>query len=253
MFIDTHMHISNDFGTSPDLFVENAIGAKVELLIASFCEKEDLELSTIFVEKYKNLYACVGYHPEVSNKIVEKDYEMLEKIIKDNPKIVAIGEIGLDYYWEKENKEKQREVFRKQLVLAQKFHLSVVIHSRDAINETYEILKEFKGVKGVIHCFSGSLEMAKKFIDLGYYLGIGGVVTFKNSKLGNVIRDLPLTRILLETDSPYLAPEPVRGTVNESKNIPYIAKKIADFMDISIEEVADITSENAMQLFDLTH
>lgn len=253
MFIDTHTHIGNDLGTSPDLFVENAKQAGVKYLIASFCEKEDLLLSTEFVDKYKNLYACVGYHPEISNKIVDKDYEILEETIQKNPKIVAIGEIGLDYYWEKDNKETQREVFRKQLELAEKLHLPVVIHSRDAMNETYEILKEFKGVKGVIHCFSGSLEMAKKFIDLGYYLGIGGVLTFKNSKLGSVVEQLPLTSLLLETDSPYLAPEPVRGTTNESKNIPYIAKKIADLKGISIEEVGTVTTKNAMQLFDLTN
>lgn len=253
MFIDTHTHIGNDFGTSPDLFVKNAKQAGIKYLIASFCEKEDLLLSTEFVDKYKNLYACVGYHPEISNKIVDKDYEILEETIQKNPKIVAIGEIGLDYYWEKDNKETQREVFRKQLELAEKLHLPVVIHSRDAMNETYEILKEFKGVKGVIHCFSGSLEMAKKFIDLGYYLGIGGVLTFKNSKLGSVVEQLPLTSLLLETDSPYLAPEPVRGTTNESKNIPYIAKKIADLKGISIEEVGTVTTKNAMQLFDLTN
>ena len=253
MFIDTHTHIGNDFGTSPDLFVENAKNADVQYLIASFCEKDDLLLSTKFVDKYKNLYACVGYHPEVANKIVDKDYEILEDVIRKNPKIVAIGEIGLDYYWNKDNKEKQREVFRKQLELAEKLHLPVVIHSRDAINETYEILREFKEVKGVIHCFSGSLEMAKKFIDLGYYLGIGGVLTFKNSKLGGVIEEIPLTNLLLETDSPYLAPEPVRGTTNESKNIPYIAKKIADIKQIPLEEVAEVTTRNAIQLFDLSN
>lgn len=253
MFIDTHTHIGNNFGISPDLFVENAKEVGVHSLIASFCEKEDLLLSTEFVDKYRNLYACVGYHPEISNKIVDKDYEILEETIQKNPKIVAIGEIGLDYYWNKDNKEKQREVFRKQLELAEKLHLPVVIHSRDAINETYEILKEFKEVKGVIHCFSGSLEMAKKFIDLGYYLGIGGVLTFKNSKLGSVVEQLPLTSLLLETDSPYLAPEPVRGTTNESKNIPYIAKKIADLKGVPMEEVARVTSMNAMQLFDLSN
>lgn len=253
MFIDTHTHIGNNFGISPDLFVENAKEVGVHSLIASFCEKEDLLLSTEFVDKYRNLYACVGYHPEISNKIVDKDYEILEETIQKNPKIVAIGEIGLDYYWSKDNKEKQREVFRKQLELAEKLHLPVVIHSRDAINETYEILKEFKEVKGVIHCFSGSLEMAKKFIDLGYYLGIGGVLTFKNSKLGSVVEQLPLTSLLLETDSPYLAPEPVRGTTNESKNIPYIAKKIADLKGVPMEEVARVTSMNAMQLFDLSN
>lgn len=250
MFIDTHMHIGDDFGVEPDLYVKNASDAQVEVLIASFCEKDDIMLSTKFVEKYKNLYACIGYHPEVSNKIVEKDYETLEEMVKNNPKIVAIGEIGLDYYWNKDNKDKQREVFCKQLEIAEKLKLPVVIHSRDSINETYEILKKYK-VSGVIHCFSGSLEMAKKFISLGFLLGIGGVVTFKNSKLFEVIEKLELTNIVLETDSPYLTPEPNRGKTNESSNIFYVAKKIAEIKNISLENVAKITTENAIRTFDL--
>ena len=250
MFIDTHMHIGDDFGVQPDLYVKNASDAQVKVLIASFCEKDDIMLSTKFVEKYKNLYACIGYHPEVSNKIVEKDYEILEEMVKNNPKIVAIGEIGLDYYWNKDNKVKQREVFCKQLEIAEKLKVPVVIHSRDSINETYEILKKYK-VSGVIHCFSGSLEMAKKFISLGFLLGIGGVVTFKNSKLFEVIEKLELTNIVLETDSPYLTPEPNRGKTNESSNIPYIAEKIAKIKNISLEKVAKITTENAIRVFDL--
>ena len=202
------------------------------------------------MEKYKNLYACIGYHPEVSNKIVEKDYETLEEMVKNNSKIVAIGEIGLDYYWNKDNKDKQREVFCKQLEIAEKLKLPVVIHSRDSINETYEILKKYK-VSGVIHCFSGSLEMAKKFISLGFLLGIGGVVTFKNSKLFEVIEKLELTNIVLETDSPYLTPEPNRGKTNESSNIFYIAQKIAEIKNIPLENVAKITTENAIRTFDL--
>lgn len=250
MFIDTHMHIGDDFGVEPDLYVKNASDVQVEVLIASFCEKDDIMLSTKFVEKYKNLYACIGYHPEVSNKIVEKDYETLEEMVKNNSKIVAIGEIGLDYYWNKDNKDKQREVFCKQLEIAEKLKLPVVIHSRDSINETYEILKKYK-VSGVIHCFSGSLEMAKKFISLGFLLGIGGVVTFKNSKLFEVIEKLELTNIVLETDSPYLTPEPNRGKTNESSNIFYIAQKIAEIKNISLENVAKITTENAIRTFDL--
>lgn len=250
MFIDTHMHIGDDFGVEPDLYVKNATDAQVEVLIASFCEKDDIMLSTKFVEKYKNLYACIGYHPEVSNKIVEKDYKILEEMVKNNPKIVAIGEIGLDYYWNKDNKDKQREVFCKQLEIAEKLKLPVVIHSRDSINETYEILKKYK-VSGVIHCFSGSLEMAKKFISLGFLLGIGGVVTFKNSKLFEVIEKLELTNIVLETDSPYLTPEPNRGKTNESSNIFYIAQKIVEIKNIPLENVAKITTENAIRTFDL--
>lgn len=250
MFIDTHMHIGDDFGVEPDLYVKNASDAQVKVLIASFCEKDDIMLSTKFVEKYKNLYACIGYHPEVSNKIVEKDYEILEEMVKNNPKIVAIGEIGLDYHWDKDNKDKQREVFCKQLELAEKLKVPVVIHSRDSINETYEILKKYK-VTGVIHCFSGSLEMAKRFISLGFLLGIGGVVTFKNSKLFEIIEKLELTNIVLETDSPYLTPEPNRGKTNESSNIFYIAQKIAEIKNIPLENVAKITTENAIRTFDL--
>ena len=252
MFIDTHCHISEKVGVTPDLYVKNAKEAGVELLIASFCEKEDILLSTKFVEKYENLYACVGYHPEFANKIVEKDFQMLENLVENNPKIIAIGEIGLDYYWNQDNKEKQREVFRRQLEIAERLDIPVVIHSRDSIGETYEILSEYK-VRGVIHCFSGSLEMAKKFINLGFLLGIGGVVTFKNSKLYQVLEQISLTSIVLETDSPYLSPEPNRGKVNESSNIPLIAEKIALIKNISVEEVANITTYNACRLFDLDY
>lgn len=252
MFTDTHLHISDNFGVNPDLYIKNAINADVKLLIASFCEKDDIMLSTKFVEKYNNLYASIGYHPEVANRIVENDFEILEELIKNNKKIVAIGEIGLDYYWYKDNKEKQIEVFRRQLEIAEKLNVPVVIHSRDSIGETYEILREYN-VRGVIHCFSGSLEMAKKFIDLGFLLGIGGVITFKNSKLYNVIENIGLESIVLETDSPYLSPEPNRGKINESSNIPFIASRIAEIKNISLEEVRNITTKNAILLFDLVN
>ena len=250
MFIDTHMHIGDDFGIEPDKYIENAKNNNVGLLIASFCEKNDLMLSTKYVNKYDSLYCAVGYHPEVANEIVEEDYKILENTIISNSKIVAIGEIGLDYHWDKDNKDKQKEVFRRQLELAEKLNLPVVIHTRDAIEDTYQILKEYK-VKGVMHCFSGSLEMAKKFIDLGYLLGIGGVVTFKNSKLYQVVESVDLSKIVLETDSPYMAPEPVRGSTNESANIPLIAEKISLIKNIPIEEVMNTTTKNACLLFDL--
>lgn len=250
MLIDTHMHIGYDFGVEPDLYIKNAIDNGVGLLISSFCEKDDLSLSTEFVDKYDCLYAAVGFHPEVANNIVENDYKILEDTVKNNRKIVAIGEIGLDYYWNKDNKDKQIEVFRKQLELAEKLNKPVVIHTRDAIEETYQILKDYK-VKGVLHCFSGSLEMAKKFISLGFKLGIGGVVTFKNSKLYQVIENISLEDIVLETDSPYLSPEPKRGTTNESANVKFIAEKIAEIKNVSVEEVSLITTKNAISLFDL--
>ena len=165
---------------------------------------------------------------------------------------VAIGEIGLDYYWRKDNKEKQRDLFQKQLDLAVKHQMPVIIHCRDAIQELYDILSQYKGkVKGVIHCFSGSYEMARAFIELGFVLGIGGVLTFKNSKLYQVVEKIPLSSIVLETDSPYLTPEPHRGEMNESKYIPLIAEKIAQIKGISLSEVEKITTDNAKRVFDL--
>ena len=249
MLIDTHLHLSENFGVQPKLYIQHALEKNVSILVASFCEKDDLYLATDYVDKYDSVYASVGYHPEIANKIVEKDFENLEKLVSSNQKIVAIGEIGLDYYWNKDNQVKQREVFRRQLELAQKINFPVIIHSRDSIGETFEILSQYH-VRGIIHCFSGSLEMAQKFIDLGFLLGIGGVLTFKNSKLSQVIEKIPLESIVLETDSPYLAPEPVRGTVNESSNLIYIVQKIADIKKISFEEVASTTTRNALKLFD---
>lgn len=250
MFIDTHLHIGDSFGIEPDIFVGNALDNNVSILIASFCEKDDIMLFTKYVDKYKFLYATIGYHPEVANRVVEKDLDLLENLVKNNKKVVAIGEIGLDYYWNKDNKDIQIELFRKQLELAENLDVPVIIHTRDSIGECYDILKQYK-VRGIIHCFSGSLEMAKKFINLGFYLGIGGVVTFKNSKLYAVIEKIPLENIVLETDSPYLSPEPVRGKINQSSNIPYIAKKIADIKECTLEEVVNITTKNAIKLFDL--
>ena len=173
-------------------------------------------------------------------------------MLVSSSRIVAIGEIGLDYYWRKDNKEKQRDLFQKQLDLAVKHQMPVVIHCRDAIQELYDILSQYKGkVKGVIHCFSGSYEMALAFIELGFVLGIGGVLTFKNSKLYQVVEKIPLSSIVLETDSPYLTPEPHRGEMNESKYIPLIAEKIAQIKGISLSEVEKITTDNAKRVFDL--
>lgn len=250
MFIDTHCHV-DEKEIQPDVYFQHAKETNVNNCILSFCDPKDLYIISSFLEKYPQFYLTVGFHPEYANEIDEEAYVILEELVSKEPKIVAIGEIGLDYYWVKDNKEIQRQVLYRQLELAKKLHLPVVIHSRDSIGEIYEILKEYPEVKGVIHCFSGSLEMANKFIELGYYLGIGGVLTFKNSKLWEVIEKVPLSSILLETDSPYLAPEPVRGTVNESKNIPYIANRIAEIKNVSVEEVANVTTHNAIQLFDL--
>ena len=161
---------------------------------------------------------------------------------------MAVGEIGLDYHWDKDNKEEQKKLFKKQIDLAKKYDLPLVIHSRDAFQDTYDILKE-ANYKGVIHCFSGNSENAKMYTSLGFYLGIGGVITFKNTNLKETIKCIPLDKIVLETDSPYLAPTPHRGEKNESKYIPIIAEEISLLLNKSIHEISKITTENASKLF----
>ena len=250
MFIDTHCHI--DSSVSGDVYIKNAYSANVKGLIFSFCNQDCYQAGIEFLDKYPDVFVSLGFHPEDADVITDKDLQCLDEVLVSSSRIVAIGEIGLDYYWRKDNKEKQRDLFQKQLDLAVKHQMPVVIHCRDAIQELYDILSQYKGkVKGVIHCFSGSYEMARAFIELGFVLGIGGVLTFKNSKLYQVVEKLPLSSIVLETDSPYLTPEPHRGEMNESKYIPLVAKKIAQIKEIPLSEVEKITTDNAKRVFDL--
>lgn len=250
MFIDTHCHI--DSSVSGDVYIKNAYSANVKGLIFSFCNQDCYQAGIEFLDKYPDVFVSLGFHPEDADVITDKDLQCLDEVLVSSSRIVAIGEIGLDYYWRKDNKEKQRDLFQKQLDLAVKHQMPVVIHCRDAIQELYDILSQYKGkVKGVIHCFSGSYEMARAFIELGFVLGIGGVLTFKNSKLYQVVEKLPLSSIVLETDSPYLTPEPHRGEMNESKYIPLIAKKIAQIKGISLSEVEKITTDNAKRVLSI--
>lgn len=251
MYIDTHFHLSKEDYGNIDLVVKESLDNGVNNLIISGCDKKSIIEGLDYISKYDNVYMTVGFHPECCEEITGKDIVWLEKIVKENKKIVGIGEIGLDYYYTKDNKDKQIELFVSQLDLAKKLNMPVVIHSRDAFMDTYEILKRYS-LKGVIHCFTSNIENAKKYISLGYYLGIGGVLTFKNSNLRDVIKQISLENIVLETDSPYLSPEPFRGKINGPKNIPLIAKEIARIKDISINMVADVTTNNALSLFDLS-
>ena len=250
MFIDTHCHLENKYYDDINVVINNAIDAGVNKLIISGCDKNGILEGLEYLKKYKNLYMTVGFHPEFCEVVDDKDLEWLEDIVKKNKKIVGIGEIGLDYYYTKDNKEKQIDLFKKQLDIAKRLSMPVVIHSRDAFNDTYNLLKEIE-VAGVIHCFTSNIENAKKYISLGFKLGIGGVLTFKNSNLKDVIRDIDLKYLGLETGSHYLSPEPFRGKLNEPKNIPLIAEKIALIKKIELNEVANITSDNAMKVFDL--
>lgn len=247
--IDSHAHVISEFYDDIDELVTKL--KDKDILKAINCgdsvssSKEVIRLN----KKYDNfLVPAVGIHPQ--NIDIDFDnVNEIEKIIKEN-KVVAVGEIGLDYNYCDENKEEQKKCFNMQLDIAEKYNLPIIVHTRESIQDCYDILKKRK-LKGVIHCYSGSLEMAKEFIKLGYKLGIGGVITFKNAKLGDVVKELDLKDILLETDSPFLSPEPYRGRKNIPSNVYYVAKKIAEVKKVSINDVIDITTQNTKELFDI--
>ena len=248
MYIDTHCHLSMEDYDDIDKVIEENKNALVEKIVVSGCSRESIEEVMDLKDKYDMVYVTIGYHPEYADTVTESDLDYLKSLLGEK-KVVGIGEIGLDYHYTKENKDKQIWLFEEQLKIADAFNLPVVIHSRDATMDTINILKKYK-VKGIIHCFSGSLETANIYISMGFLLGIGGVVTFKNSKLKDVVKEVPLESIVLETDSPYLAPVPFRGKINSSKYLEFIANFIADIKNISVDELAEITSRNASSLFD---
>ena len=248
MYIDTHCHLSREDYDDIDKVIEENKNANIDKIVVSGCSRESIEEVMDLKDKYDMVYVTIGYHPEYADTVTESDLDYLKSLLGEK-KVVGIGEIGLDYHYTKENKDKQIWLFEEQLKIADAFNLPVVIHSRDATMDTINTLKKYK-VKGIIHCFSGSLETANIYISMGFLLGIGGVVTFKNSKLKDVVKELPLESIVLETDSPYLTPVPFRGKINSSKYLEFIANFIADIKNISVEELAEITSRNASSLFD---
>lgn len=249
MFCDTHCHLSVEDYDDIDLVIKENREAGISKMIISGCTKDSIIESLALAEKYKDIYVTIGYHPSEVDYV---DDELLEelKVQLRHKKVVGLGEIGLDYYYGKDNKEEQLNLFEKQLKIAEDMGLVVVIHSRDATEDTINCLKKFK-VTGVLHCFSGSVETAKIYVGMGFKLGIGGVVTFKNSKLYEVVEAVGLENIVLETDSPYLAPVPFRGQKNSSKYIPLIAERISEILGVSVEKVKEVTGSNACDLFDL--
>ena len=250
MFIDTHCHLEKEFYENIDEIISNNKKAGMSKMIVSGCNKNEIIEVLEYAKKYEEVFLTIGFHPEIADEVTDFDLEWLENIIINNDKIVGIGEIGLDYHYDGYTKENQIKIFEKQLKMAEKLNLPVVIHSRDATMDTINILKKYS-LKGDIHCFSGSLETAKIYINMGYYLGIGGVITFKNSKLSEVVSKIPISKILLETDSPYLTPSPFRGGINSSKNIPLIAEKIGESLNITIDDVYVQTTNNANELFNI--
>lgn len=251
---ETHAHYEDaKFDTDRETLLASLPEHDIEYVINVGSSLETTSKSIVLAEQYEFIYAAVGVHPSDVAELNDENVKELSAAA-DLKKTVAVGEIGLDYYWDKEPQvqENQRYWFRRQLALAKEKDLPVIIHSRDAAEDTMQILKEtpMRENPGVIHCYSYSVEMAREFIKMGYYIGVGGVLTFKNAKkLRAVVEEIPLERILLETDCPYMAPEPHRGERNSSLFIPHVVEKIAEIRNISTEEVLQTTNANARGLF----
>ena len=253
MIFDTHAHYDDEQFDEDreDLLAsmkDHGIGIIVNVGASLRGCKESVELA----EKYPFVYAAVGVHPDHTGDLNHETFLWLKQQ-SENEKVVAVGEIGLDYYWDNESHDVQKKWFIEQLNLAREKDLPVIIHSREAAADTLEIMKEYaQGLSGIIHCFSYSKEMAAEYVKMGFYIGVGGVVTFKNAKkVKEVVEEVPLERIVLETDCPYLAPTPNRGKRNSSMNLIYVAEEIAKIKGITVEKVIEQTEKNAREVYRL--
>ena len=249
MFTDTHCHIYSEYYNNIDSVINESVDNKVNRWINNGCDRESNKEVLSLIDKYNNMYGAIGIHPENVLDYTSSDLKYIEENL-NNKKILAIGEIGLDYHFSKDNKEEQIKLLELQLSLGEKYNKPVIIHSREATMDTINILKKYN-VKGVIHSFSGSLEIAKEYIKMGYLLGINGVVTFKNSNLKNTLKEISIDNIILETDSPYLTPEPNRGKQNSPKYILGIAKYLCEIYDLSLDELSRITNSNIKRIFNV--
>lgn len=246
--IDSHVHLNNSQFDEDREQVFERIKENLDFVVNIAYDMESSEIGVEYSKKYDFIYCTVGFHPDEIEGYSEENERKLEELAK-NEKVLAIGEIGLDYHWMTRPKEEQWDIFRKQLELARKIKKPVVIHTREAMQDTVNILNEFPDVGGILHCYPGSTETAKQMIDR-FYLGIGGVLTFKNAKkLVDVVRDIPLEKLVIETDCPYMAPTPYRGKRNEPIYTEEVAKKIAEIKGISYEEVVKVTNENTRKAY----
>lgn len=247
MFIDSHCHIYKEYYEDIPLLMNEL--KELKAVINNGCDKDSNEEVINLISSYPNMYGAIGIHPENVTNYTDNDLKFLEENI-NNKKIVAIGEIGLDYHYDKESRDRQIELFEKQLSIAERYNMPVIVHSREATLDTIECLKKYK-VKGVIHSFSGSFETAMIYIKMGFILGINGVVTFKNSNLKDTVKRIGIDNLVLETDSPYLTPHPYRGEKNTPKNVILVADFISNIFRISPEKVAEITNKNIARIFDI--
>lgn len=254
LLIDSHVHLNDEllFPRASDV-IKNAMAEGVGVFVCIGYDRFFSERAIALAHQYPNIYAAIGFHPEGAHKVVESDYEWLREAAKDE-RVVAIGEIGLDYYWDKNHIEAQKEVFKRQIEIANELRLPIAVHLREALFDTLNLIKKHKrpDLKGVMHCYSGSAQAMLDFLALNMYISLAGPVTFKNARVPKeVAAQVPIERLLIETDSPYLAPHPYRGKPNEPKYLRHIAEEIASIKGISYEEVAEATSLNARNLFGL--
>ncbi|MBQ8901728.1 MAG: TatD family hydrolase [Bacilli bacterium] len=249
MFTDSHCHLYDEYYDNLDNILKISEDNKVNRFINNGCDSNNNKEVLDKVSKYDNMYGTLGIHPEYVDNYTDEDILFIKSNL-NNKKIIAIGEIGLDYHYTKENKEKQIKLFETQLKLAEASNMPVIIHSREATLDTINTLKKYN-VRGVIHSFSGSLETAKEYMKMGYLIGVNGVITFKNANLKDVIKEIPLEHLVLETDSPYLTPEPFRGKQNNPGHILDIAKYVSELKDISLEELSNITNKNLNKMFNI--
>ena len=253
MIFDTHAHYDDSqFEKDRDMVLASMPELGVGTIVNVSASYDSCRRAVALAEKYPFVYAAVGVHPDEVGALNEETFAEMKKLFQ-HKKVVAVGEIGLDYYWDNEPHDVQQEWFIRQVELARELDLPVLIHSREAAADTMYVMKTYaQGLRGVIHCYSYSREMAEEYVKRGFYIGIGGVVTFKNAKkLKEVAEAVPLKRIVLETDCPYMAPEPFRGRRNQSSYLRYVAEKISELKDISTEEVIAVTEENARELYRL--
>ena len=252
MFFDSHAHLDDGrFDLDRDLVISSLKNEGIDFFINVGADIKGSRNSLVLSEKYDFVYASCGVHPHDTDSMTEDDLKEIEKMLSSK-KAVALGEIGLDYYYDNSERETQKKWFIRQLELAKKLDVPVIVHCRDAMGDCLEIIKNSGVKKGVMHCFSGSSESAKEILKIGWYISFSGSVTFKNAKnLQMAAETIPMDRLLIETDSPYLSPEPVRGKRNDPSRVKYVAQKIAEIKGITVEEVAKITTENAKRFFNI--
>lgn len=249
MLIDTHCHIYKNYYDDIDILMKKIKDSGVDRIINNACNYESCLEVLNLVKRYENMYCVLGLHPEENLEDIDKVLDLLEKNL-DNNKVIGVGEIGLDYYYTRDTKEKQIDVLNRQLKFAEVHNLPVVIHSREATGDMLNVLKQYN-LKGIIHCFNGSVEVAKEYIKMGYKLGINGVVTFRNCKLIDVIKEIGADNLVYETDSPYLTPVPFRGQKNDPSYTNYVVDFVANDLGVAREELVEISNKNIKDIFDI--